>query len=680
MITVAFNVFGQQTIPFAETRAQLEKELRQKYGDTAGDRLVTGMKQVASLWRSEDGSETDFADFVRTQFAGTETDHNALFSTLEEVFHKVEGHMLEIGLALRWQVDLDSGPILPAHEILAGYEPSAHLNDDFFANKLAFVVLLNFKLSSLDEALAHQATWTRRDWAELRLAQRFASRVPAEVNLEIGKASAEASQYIAEYNIWMHHILSEKGERLFPKGMKLLSHWNLRDQIKADYADKTNGLEKQLLIQKVMGRIITQTIPAIVVNNPRVDWNPFTNEVKISDVIDFDEKEFPAITSVNNNPEGSRRYEMLLKTFRASRLVDPYSPSTPTLIDRRFQLSRQIPEEQIEKMLTDVISSPMRKDVAKIIEQRLGRTLRPFDIWYNGFKPKSKYSEEDLDVMVAKRYPDAKAFKDDLPVILKSLGFADDRAAYLAKHIDVDPARGSGHAWGALLRGASARLRTRIGKEGMNYKGFNIAIHELGHNVEQTFSLNDVDHWLLQGVPNTAFTEAIAFLFQANDLKVLGLSQEDPEAEALKTLNDFWATAEIAGVALLDMRVWRWMYQNPDANADQLKEAVIRLAKEIWNTYYAEIFGKQDVPLLAVYSHMIDSFLYLPDYPIGHLIAHQVEEHIRKTGNLGAEVERMTTIGNILPDMWMQKATGSKVGAEALLDATERALHQMEEK
>ena len=99
----------------------------------------------------------------------------------------------------------------------------------------------------------------------------------------------------------------------------------------------------------------------------------------------------------------------------------------------------------------------------------------------------------------------------------------------------------------------------------MNYKGFNIAVHEMGHNVEQTFSLNDVDSTLLQGVPNTAFTEALAFVFQAHDLELLGLAKPDAQSEALKTLNAFWGTYEISGVALVDMAVWHWMYDHPDA-------------------------------------------------------------------------------------------------------------------
>ena len=93
----------------------------------------------------------------------------------------------------------------------------------------------------------------------------------------------------------------------------------------------------------------------------------------------------------------------------------------------------------------------------------------------------------------------------------------------MAQNIVVDPARGSGHAMGAAMRDAKVHLRTRIEKTGMNYKGFNIAVHEMGHNVEQTFSMKDVDHWLLAGVPNTAFTEALAFVFQARDLELLGL-------------------------------------------------------------------------------------------------------------------------------------------------------------
>jgi hypothetical protein len=258
--------------------------------------------------------------------------------------------------------------------------------------------------------------------------------------------------------------------------------------------------------------------------------------------------------------------------------------------------------------------------------------------------------------------------------MFQALGFSAERAKYLASNIVVDPARGSGHAWGAQLRTAPAHLRTRVGQGGMDYKGYNIAVHEMGHNVEQTFSLKNIDHWLLNGVPNTAFTEAIAFVFQGQDMALLGLRPSGESDEALKTLNDFWATYEIAGVALVDMAVWHWMYDHPDATPAQLKEAVIGISQDHWNKYYAPVFRRRDGGLLGIYSHMIERTLYLPDYPIGHLIAHQLEEHMRKAGKIGPEVERVALQGRIAPDLWMQGATGAPVGPQALLAATERAL------
>jgi hypothetical protein len=412
------------------------------------------------------------------------------------------------------------------------------------------------------------------------------------------------------------------------------------------------------------------------VDNPYVDWNPHTNVVAVAAVSDVDAPPPPDLEP-DNSPEPDTRYAMWLETYQASRKVDPYSPTAPTLIARRFDEDREIPEERVKAMLERVVSSPLAAEVAKLIEERLGRPLEPFDIWYNGFRQRGPYSEEDLNGIVASRYPDAEAFHRDIPNLLVGLGFARSRAAWLAGNIMVDPARGSGHAWGSAMRSAPARLRTRIGSNGMDYKGFNIAVHELGHNVEQVVSLHDVDHTLLQGVPNTAFTEALAFVFQAQDMKLLGLATHDPKGEALKTLNDFWGTYEIAGVSLIDMEVWHWMYDHPDATPGQLKDAVLRIARDIWNKYYAPVLKTDDVVLLAVYSHMIHSFLYLPDYPIGHLIAHQIEEKMKSAGSIGPEFDRVARIGNVAPDLWMDKATGAPVGPGALLTATEHALQEL---
>jgi hypothetical protein len=654
-----------------ESVAKAERDLATKYGETQRSRAHKGVEQVSEFWRAEDGDAHTFEQFIENNFAGDQATLDTMFNRFEALLEQLDGHMHEINRVFRQQMDLDMGPVLPFDEMFGGYDPSAHISDDFFQNKLAFTVLLNFPLTTLDERLKNGPSWSRRQWAEVRLADRFSKRIPGEVNLAISKAAGDSGQYIAEYNMWMYHVLDEKGQRLFPPKMRLLSHWNLRDEIKADYADEQNGPAKQRVIQQVMERIVTQTIPRVVINNPAVDWNPFTNDVKPASAKDSDAS-VPA--NVSNAPEPDTRYSMLLNDYFAMRKADPYSPTAPTLIARRFNEDREIPEEHVKAMLEQVLTSPLVPQIAKLIEKRLGRPLEPFDVWYSGFRAGSKYSEAELDAMVSKRYPTPAAYQKDIPNLLIKLGFSVERAQYVANHIVVDPARGSGHAMGAEMRAEKAHLRTRVEKTGMNYKGFNIAVHEMGHNVEQTFSLNDVDHTLLKGVPNTAFTEALAFVFQGHDLELLGLPAPDSKSQAEGTLNDFWATYEIAGVGLVDTAVWHWMYDHPQATPKQLNEATVQISRDIWNRYYAPVFHKKDVVLLGVYSHMIDSFLYLPDYSIGHLIAHQIEEQMKKAGNIGQEFERMAEMGHVTPDLWMVNATGRPVGPEALLEATQHAL------
>ena len=150
--------------------------------------------------------------------------------------------------------------------------------------------------------------------------------------------------------------------------------------------------------------------------------------------------------------------------------------------------------------------------------------------------------------------------------------------------------------------------------------------------------------------PNTAFTEALAFVFQVRDLDFLGYKNNDPTREAMQTLDIFWGCYEIMGVALVDMYCWRWLYEHPDATVAQLKEQVILTAQEVWNKYYAKYLGEKDSPILAIYSHMIDSPLYLPNYPYGHIIHFQLEQQL-KGKSAAAEIERIYPAGRLTPHL-----------------------------
>lgn len=661
--------------PGEETVRQAREALLGRFPDEAL-RIDRGLTQVARLWSTEDGDDAAFAAFVESEFLPRGEELDATFERLEFAFERLGGYMTSLNRDLRQGVDLEIGPLLPIDRRLGAYDPSAHLVDDLFANRVAFVVLLNFPDTDLEERLAEGESWSRRRWAEARMTEGFDNRVPAEVNQRVAEDTSAADSYINGYNLHLHHVLTEDGRRVFPEGLRLISHWGLRDELKARYADP-EGLEKQRLIQRVFERIVAQEIPVAVIDQPAVDWVPATNEVRLAP--GAAESGFVAPAGELGAREPDERYRHWLEVYRAYRLLDPYFPDAPTHMDRRFDRGREIPEERVRALFESVLTSPLGARVGELVAERLGRPLEPFDIWYNGFTPGGRRDEAELDTITRARYPSPEAFAADLPRIFGELGFAPERAAFLAERITVDPSRGAGHAFGPARRDDKAHLRTRVGAAGMDYKGYNIAVHELGHNVEQVFSVATIDHTLLQGVPNTAFTEALAFVFQNRDLALLGLAGEDAAAHHLAALDNFWGTREIAGVALVDMAVWNWLYEHPDATPAELRAAVVELAKGVWNRFFADVFGVRDQTLLAVYSHMIDGALYTPDYPLGHLISFQIERHfatLDETGErtLGSEFERMAQQGRLTPDLWMKQAVGSPLSSQPLLDATAEAI------
>lgn len=643
-------------------RNVIEKMI-EKYGYDQKFRIEKGVKQVASLWRNEDGTVDEFKNFCLDNFAKTEAEQDVLFEKISRNLETLYGYFNKINIDLKSARDVEIGDYTPIDEIFGAYEPSAHLMDDFYANKIAFIVALNFPSFTLSEKTELGPNWNRKQWAFARMGDIFTSRVPAAILQEVAQAFSNAENYISGYNIFMGNLVNEKGDTFFPKKMKLISHWGLRDELKTHYADK-NGLELQKMIYEVMKRIITQEIPDSVINNPNFQWDPYANKL------------YKSGKEISFKPEPDTRYRIFLENFLAVQQVDKYSPLAPTFIQRQFEQTMEIPQQDVEKLFIEFVSSPQVKKVAALISKRLGRHLEPFDIWYDGFKARSTMNENDLTVKTQIKYPDAASFESDINNILMKLGFTPEKSAFICSKIVVDPARGSGHAWGTAMKNDKSHLRTRIVKGGMDYKGYNIAIHEFGHNVEQTISMQDVDYYLLAGVPNTAFTEATAFLFQKRDLDLLGIKNDNPDFEYLQTLDNFWSAYEIMGVSLVDMKTWKWLYANPKATPEQLKLQVLKIAKEVWNKYYADVFGVKDQVILAIYSHMINSPLYLSNYPIGHLIEFQVENEIAAK-NFASEIERMYACGRIIPQLWMKHAVGKEISIIPLLEATDKSLDKI---
>lgn len=625
-----------------------------------GKLLQRGALQVASLWQTEDGSAEDYAKFVKENYATTPDARRELFDKLSKAYEVLLGTQNQVAIELSLPTILAGPDPTNIDYIMSAFNPYSHLWNDLYENKVAFITILNFPNFTLAEKNEMGGNWSREQWAYARMGDMFTSRVPAALNKEAAQANADAENYIASYNIMMGHLLDKKGNKLFPENMVLLSHWNLRDEIKSNYANLPNAREKQEMIYQVMLRIIDGTIPLEVINNGAYDWAPYSNSTW---------KDGAEVTLA---AEDTRRYERILAHYKTMLKVDEYEPQRPTGIVRNFESGMEIAPEEIEALFVNLISSPQAKKVGKLIKKRLGRDLRPYDIWYDGFKSRSAISEEDLTAQTRAKYPTPEAFEADMPRMLVELGFSETDAQFIASKIKVQGARGSGHAWGAAGRWEHSLLRTRIGGEGMDYKGYNIAVHEFGHNVEQTIDLYLIDHFMMAGVPNTGFTEALAFVFQKRDLKLLGYDQQIDDNT---TLDIFWGLYEIMGVSLVDMRVWQWLYAHPEATAAELRDATITIAKEVWNKYYQPMLGEKDSPILAVYSHMVNSPMYLPYYPLGHIVEFQLEEHLAKFTDKKAfadELMRIYKLGRLTPNHWMQQAVGASVSTDPILNAVDR--------
>ena len=629
--------------------------------------VARGVEQVAALWVEEDGSEADFQDLVVSSYAADASAREALYNRLAYILEQCGQSADALNNMLQEPTTLvGKGEPLSVDWIISGYSPMSHFAEDMFANKLAHICVLNFPYYSLEEKNSLGADWTRQQWAYARMGDVFHTRVPGSAFAAYSQVLSQAENYIAGYNIMMHCLRTEQGEQLWQEPMALLSHWNLRDELKSNYADVPNAHEKQEMIYQVMLRIIQQDIPDCVVNNADYLWAPYSNAVKAVNA-----------NSSANTHNALSRYQMILDIFHALQHVDAYRADAPTHVLRTFESDLEIPKEEIEALFVRLLESEEIKAVAAMIRERLGRELRPYDIWYDGFKSRSTIAEDVLTAQTQKRYPTASAFERDMPRMLMELGFAKDKAQAVASHIVVEGARGSGHARPCVGREQPARLRTRISDSGMDYKGYNIAVHEFGHNVEEVISLYDIDYYTLAGIPNTGFTEASAFLFQQRDMELLGDEVMRREAkgerrEASEVYDMIWGMYEIMGVSFVDMTMWEWLYANPEANASELRDAVLQIAGDIWNKYYALLLGEEDCPLLGIYSHMVGYALYLPGYPIGQLVQYQLEEHFAKCNtkqDFAREYTRIYQQGRLTPDAWMRGAVGEPMSVEPILKA-----------
>ena len=325
-----------------------------------------GVRQVAALWQEADGTESDFVELVTTHYAATAEEKQVLYDRLSHILEQCGQSADLLNNTLQEPTTLlGKGEPSTVDWIISGYSPMAHFTEDMFANKIAHICVLNFPSYTLEEKNTLGQEWTRLEWAYARMGEVFNTRIPGSVYAHSAQAMSEAENYIAGYNIMMHCLRNEQGEQLWQEPMALLSHWNLRDELKSNYANAPHAQEKQEMIYQVMLRIIRQEIPTVVVNNDKLLWCPTTNHVSGNPNSDIQLK-------VDISREPDTRYQQIINIFRAGQQIDAYRPDAPTHVLRTFNEDLEIPMEEIEALFLQLIQSDEIKAVAQIIRE-IGR-------------------------------------------------------------------------------------------------------------------------------------------------------------------------------------------------------------------------------------------------------------------------------------------------------------------
>jgi hypothetical protein len=107
--------------------------------------LNKGVTHAASLWKEEDGTAGEFTDFASANYISDPQKRRTIFLKISDYFESLNGNMNEITLDLRKVLDESVGEIDEIDRMFGNYSTGANLQSDFYANKIAFVIALNFQ-------------------------------------------------------------------------------------------------------------------------------------------------------------------------------------------------------------------------------------------------------------------------------------------------------------------------------------------------------------------------------------------------------------------------------------------------------------------------------------------------------------------------------------------------------
>ena len=100
-----------------------QKALIEKFGSENEELINRGVFHAASLWRTSDGTVTEFESFCIDQFINDASEKEMVFLKISKNFESLWGHQNKVLLDLNENMHLDNGPYHKIDAMFAGYSP-----------------------------------------------------------------------------------------------------------------------------------------------------------------------------------------------------------------------------------------------------------------------------------------------------------------------------------------------------------------------------------------------------------------------------------------------------------------------------------------------------------------------------------------------------------------------------
>ncbi len=207
-------------------------------------RTYRGCRHIASIWNPKiDGDEVLYENFCKGNFLNDTLLRNQLAKSISEYSRSIFGHQAAMEYELVLARDYSGRNTNWFDEAYTSYSPIRYYADNFYENRLAFVIALNFPyIPWREKELLNSGS--RQQWNYFRIGDMFISRLPYEMSEPLLEAERALKQYVVENEIKLSREELSRQVRKRERYQYLLDF--MKAQLSADNYFRENFLYRTL--------------------------------------------------------------------------------------------------------------------------------------------------------------------------------------------------------------------------------------------------------------------------------------------------------------------------------------------------------------------------------------------------------------------------------------------------